>query len=456
MIPIVEILLYLQIASAVLCICFYKLEYGMALLIFSSPFYLQIKPILPSFVNFLWRDLFLLIILFTWYMKVTVRKEHIKFNPITIVVLTYVLWGLIEIFNSTTLLHGLCGFRTTFYCALTYFVCFSTIKSEREIKIYLNSMLASIAIVAAIGIVQFILVNFHIIDVGNLMSLYWGREFYKPGVFRFRFFRAISVFTDPNDLGTTAALGASVLLPFSLLGKKDLLRICVIFLFIIFLSAVILSNSRSSMLGFSLAALFMMLLVARYFKLKNYILSLVGIIIGIFWTISRYFGYFQKSFLPIFWGTSHYQQAFPERLSNVLDVIRGNPLLGTGFSVTKSIAKKFGITTGTFNLSCYDFGQVMILGQFGLIGLLLYVTVHVVPLVTLYRNVRSPYLPAYCKKVSIGIFGAIICILITSIHYLAFYCVGTDINFWILLAIGSWIYSMQHRQRLSDDGMEKV
>ena len=181
----------------------WQINWAILALVFLSPFHYAIKELSSSMLVDVWRELLLLLILGGWLARVLVRRQPFFRNEfISLVLVAYVLWGVVEIFNSVNLLVGLAGFRYLFSFVPLYFVGRSTITGEPEIRRFMKSVLVSGAIVAGIAVVQFVVVSvLGVVEHGT--SIDFARK-YAPSSYAavgIPWHRSNSILVNPNELG---------------------------------------------------------------------------------------------------------------------------------------------------------------------------------------------------------------------------------------------------------------
>ena len=103
----------------IFALCLFKINWAICGFIFLCPFHYVFKEIYPSVVTDLWREGFLVCILGGWFIQVCLKKLPLPpRNILSLLIVAYILWGLIEIFHSFSLIAGLAGFRFMFALSL--------------------------------------------------------------------------------------------------------------------------------------------------------------------------------------------------------------------------------------------------------------------------------------------------------------------------------------------------
>jgi hypothetical protein len=392
---------------------FLKIDWAICLFIFLSPFHYLFKEIAPSIVTDLWREIFVLCILWSWLIQVLSRKLPLPPRSLlTSLVVTYLLWGTIEIFHSVNLLVGLAGFRFMFAFVPLYFVALSTIKNQDQIWKYVNAVLLSGFIVAAVAIIALLFVSVTGAAMPGVLADLAGKY---GGAIRIgvSLQRSSSILVNPNELGNFlfVCLVFGVVSVFHGNQHRMKRRKTLVFSVVIMLVALLLSMSRSSIIALLCALLAASLLVKAKTRTKLIIPVVVGMAIIVFvlpFSLKDLFGSVYTFSDPYFEGLKSEQ---------FWSAVWQSPLLGHGFSATPSAAEKLGIAyLGVTGVGSTDNYFLQTASQIGVIGFLLHFLICLCFLRSSYIGATSAVVPESYKSVSIALFGIWIGLLVASLH----------------------------------------
>lgn len=240
-----------------LSLCIFRIRWAISLFIFMAPFHFLFKEIYSSIAVDLWAELFLLFLIVAWL--ILVLTGRLPFPPRSILsalIVVYFIWGIYEIFNSLNLLTGLAGFRIIFSFVPLYFIALSTIRNEEDVKKYIKTMLFSGTIIAAIAIVQFVLLGAQVIRSGefiDITSKYSGADqLIRLGI---PFYRATSILIGPNELGNYLIILLMFIITFKYYWRENKENADFKFnaIFMLMFLAFVFTMSRSSYIGLTVA-----------------------------------------------------------------------------------------------------------------------------------------------------------------------------------------------------------
>jgi len=437
-------------------ILLFRLQYGIVMLIIVSTFYFLIKGFVPNkyMLPFIWRDLMLFMLFVIWFLReLSMRKflKTIKIDSITILVLLYLLWGFMEIFNSSSLLHGIAGFRLMVSPAIVYFVTFSTIRGRREITLYINTILLCVFTMAVLGIAQFLLLQLNIMTVSELYSVFPFNRIYSEKeimpMMRFGLYRVSALYGDANHFAAILIIGACLLLPKFLSNNTNKLKLAIIMGGLI--AAILFSGSRGGIIALLLNIL---ILISISFKMKKKLSRgeiLIILLICLFLIFSH--RYLKEFYKPVMTGQEAYYGGVSYAWNLVKDLMHNarTLMIGNGYALTKSMAERLGIDVGLFDMGRYEVFYFGMLIQLGVIGTLIFILMNIAVLGKTWRNIGGISLDTnydFRKEINVSIFIFVCYALFYGIHYAIWTVVGPDYCFYILLAVASRLATCDRKE----------
>lgn len=415
----------------------YRLDLAICLFIFLSPFHLVVKEIYPSIITDIWRDIFFLVLVAAWFIQICIRKLPMpRKNIINVLVVLYLLWNVLAIFRSINLKVGIAGFRFMIRFTLIYFIALSTIRGEKEIRRYINVMLATGIVVAIIGVVQFLLVSvLGIVKPGT--SIDFTRKYATTGSYMYPTIgmqRAISVFAGTSDFGFFLAFMLGFIFSFAFMKEHKLKssKKLLYFSMGLLIIAIFFSMSRSSIISFLIICTAIIFLKKSVKVIPWLIASIILLALVLPFSV-------QKLFEPIYTFSDPYFQGI--KSPYLWNTFLQAPLLGRGYSVYGSIATKMGISqTGTIRIGSVDNDFLQTSIQVGLIGLLLRNFIWAIFLRNSYRGAKNSPDDDYYNAICTAGFGILLGMMIASLHLSVWNYIALDANYYVLGAITTFIY----------------
>ncbi len=309
----------------------------------------------------------------------------------------------------------------------------STIRSEREIKKYINAILISGFIVALIGIIQFILVSIlGIVEPGT--SIDFANKYSIHRSMRLGFYRATSVLACDNELGIFLSTCLVFIFVFNYClpeyRKKHYKKL--VFSIIIMLVALLFSMSRSAMIAFAASILAISFLEKR--KKMVVTTSLAIVVLSLLLPVS-----IKLLFKPVFTFSDLYFSTW--KREDLWGSFLQSPLMGHGFSITRSTAEKLGITQlGTVGIGGADIDFFKTSIQIGLIGYLLHFFIWFLFLRNSFLSAKSEFISKSLRALSLAIFGILVGLRVASLHIYPWDYVSLAGTYYILGAISTFIY----------------
>jgi len=414
-------------------LCLLEINWAIWLLILLSPFHFALKAVTSSGVVDVWRELFFLLILASWLLQVLLGKRPPpQLSVLNLVVAGYLLWGVVAILNSASLLVGLAGFRFIFSFVPLYFVASSTITNEKEVKRFVAAILASGVVVALIAILQFILVKLlGVLEKGTSI------DFARPVAGAAKaagipWERATSVFLGPNELGVFLAICLTLGCSYYWSAERRKRHPWLLLLVLAIMGMGLLASmSRSSMLGLVVALLTLTLVKRRVGPVV--VLCLAGIVLLAVASV-----YLEALFRPAYeLSDPYFSQTWQEALTSRM--VWRSPIMGHGYGFTHSVAEKLGIDTSSLlDISGVDIYAILAIAQIGLVGFSLFLLGWVLFVRNAYRGARRPDRSEFMKDTAAGICAAFLGIMVTSAHAAAWEYVSFAAGYYLLAAIASW------------------
>ena len=127
--------------------------------------------------------------------------------------------------------------------------------------------------------------------------------------------------------------------------------------------------------------------------------------------------------------------------ANIWGTFLQSPLIGHGYSITASAAKKLGLSElGVVSVGSVDIDFFQTTNQIGLVGYSLQFLILFLFIRNSYICAKSNFLSEYEKAISIAIFGAMISFFIASFHVSPREYVSLAGTYYLLGAISSFFY----------------
>lgn len=411
-----------------------RLDWAICIFIFLSPFHYVIKEIYTSPLVDLWREIFFLCLLASWFIQICIKRlPPPPKSIVNFLIISFIVWCGMEIFNSFNVLAGIAGFRYYVKFIILYYIALSTIKGEKEIRRYINTILISGIIVATLGIIQFILESVLGVTDSGIFVDRTGYGIAKASGIGLS--RATSVLAGVNEAGLFFAVVGSFLIIFNFYHQKNKSKygkVTPIFLILVVV-ALFFTMSRSSMIAFVISIMSIMFL--KGFKKGILWLGVVLVFMVLILPFSL-----KTLFQPVY----TFSAPIFERLSSDYqwNILFENPFLGHGFSVTSGVVRKLGLKDGgIITVGSVDTHFLELSMQIGLIGYLIYFSIWMVFTIYAYKGAKSSsnHNPYY-SNISTAIFAIFIAVMVASIHLSPWNYVSFDATYYVLGAIATYIY----------------
>ena len=414
-------------------LCLLKTNWAICILILLSPFHYALKAVSSSGVIDVWRELFFLLIFGAWLLQVLVGKRRPpRISFLNLVIAGYVLWGIVAILNSVSLLVGLAGFRFIFSFVPLFFVVSSTIASEKDVKRFVGAILASGMIVAVIAILQFIFVSLlGLVEKGT--SFDFARQFAGTSqAVGIPWERASSVLVGPNELGVFLAVCLTLGFTYYWSAERRKHHPWLLLLVLAVMAAGLLASmSRSSMLGLVVA-----LLTLGFVKRRGSPVLVLGL--AAIALLAAGAVYLEELFRPVYTLSDQYftytwQEALTSRM------VWRSPLLGQGYGLTPSVAEKLGLDDpSVLEVGNVDIYAIQSIAQIGLVGFSLFFLGWLLFVRNAYRGARRPGSSEFMRDTCAGICAAFLGIMVTSAHAAAWDYVSFAASYYLLGAVATW------------------
>ena len=411
----------------------WRINWAILALVFLSPFHYAIKELSSSMLVDVWRELLLLLILGGWLARVLVRRQPFYPNEfISLVLVAYLLWGVVEIFNSVNLLVGLAGFRYLFGFVPLYFVARSTITGEREVRRFINAILVGGVIVAVIAVVQFVVVSvLGVVERGT--SIDFVRK-YAPmsyAVSGIPWHRSNSILVSPNELGLF--LAACLVLTYSYclsMGRRPRRSWLLVTSMLCMGAGLLVSMSRSAILGLAAG-----MLAVGIVKRRGAPAVLIGLVLAATVALIVAPFYVVALFAPVYTFSDPY---FASTLKSALESkpTWESPFVGRGYSVTPSAMQKLRIEDDSVGvLGGVDMYALQLVTQIGFVGFTLFCLGWLVFLARAFRVARYTSGSTFSRDTAAGVFGALVTMMVASSHVDAWGYVSLAATYYLLGAI---------------------
>jgi hypothetical protein len=444
--PIGSTSLVLFLASAGI-IALYRIQWGIALLLFFSPAHFVLKELSPSILAAVWRELLLLILLFSWATHISagtlpwLRKDAAH---VWVVLLAYLCWALLVILFTTDLLIGMTGFRFVVGLAPVFFIASSAIRKEADIRLYVKVIISSGILVGSIAVLQFFLVSIlGVVDHGT--GIDFARK-YAPHSYRaagIPWDRSNSILVGPNELGIFMAVSLALTFGYYISEQKRGRPPRILWLgMAVLVAGLLVSMSRTAMISLAISYLAVGVMAGNWFRWLWIAIPVVGVAV-----LSAPY-YFGPLFGPV---TSFADPYFTGTLAGVTfgDFLDAPAIWGRGYGSTISSLEVLGRDASSIlRLGSVDFFALEAVKQVGWLGFLLSVTVSSLFIRSCYKAWKDAESPLI-QGTAVGLLGAFIIVMVGSAHFAAWEYVSFAASFYVLGAIATRLLTIDKR-RLSD------
>ncbi|MAS34436.1 MAG: hypothetical protein CL610_10540 [Anaerolineaceae bacterium] len=401
----------------------YGLIAAMALLPFGTlPFKVVITPTLLDMAV----GAFILVYLFQW---MTGKRTRLQLTPVHILLLAYMLWLLLSF--ALGLRYGpptsnkLRQFAETLMSISLAFILVDLLRSPQMLRRAVMVVMAFVGVQAVVTLLLYFLPD----DLAERTLVRLARIGYpNGGVIRYIEDnpalpeRAIGTWVDPNSLGGTMAISAT-LIASQLFALKPVLRWrwLTVVTFGIVAAALVLSFSRASMLGMA-AGLFIIGL-ARY---RRYLpILLVGGVLLLFLPQTQYL---VDRFVQAFTGADLATQMRIGEYTDSLRLISRYPIFGVGF-------------TGTPDIDLYtDVASMYLImaNQIGLVGVFIFLSSMTAIFVYGLRAWRAAKHNPLLDATHLGLHAALFVLLVNAVadlYFFRFDFQGSITLLWLLVGL---------------------
>jgi hypothetical protein len=224
-----------------------------------------------------------------------IKKEPLPFSitliPLGIYAVLALLSSLFSDYRAISIRGVFEQFESIFvilsYCLLAYYT-FIYVKSERDIKYVINSLLASVFMLSLLGLSQFIGHDFYKTQLGwNLISNAKYASYMNEFSFEVLLGRVYLSFYNPNYVGMYVSLILPIILFLTLFTKNSRLRLLYLLADIGLAICLIGSGSTAGLVSV-FAALFLLLILSYRYLLKylKFVIPIIVIMIIVFITFN--------------------------------------------------------------------------------------------------------------------------------------------------------------------------
>ena len=358
-------------------------------------------------------DVMVIFLIFFWaisHLSELLRQDKNKFllpaSPINWLILIFFVIALISLltasghlFFNELLTSSFYLVRLVSYVSL-YFVILDLGREREEINYYLSWLIGLGVIVAILGFIQLIFFP----D----FTFMWIKYGWDP-----HYMRLLATFFDPNYVGGFLTIILSLTISMYFFIRSPRKKIILIALGAILFLALILTYSRSSLLAFLIA-----FLIIGIFKSRK--LLLLGAILVIL--IPLIFPRIKDRLEESFSGIDKSVQGRLESWQNTWRVIEDHPIIGVGYNTYAYTMAEYGLARGVIPetgvtpqaLGGSDSSLLTIWVTTGTIGLVIYLAIYLTILGQSFKSFLNKRFSPSLRGFSLGLFAAIIAILIHS------------------------------------------
>lgn len=415
---------------------FGTIQYIIAIYLALSPLYFLLKLYLPTTLGSTWRDLLVMLIVYFGLLNIFIRMPTFskKKNWSDYLVIFFLIFVLLQILNSQSLLTGIFGFRALFRCLPVFFVALLLLQGKQRegtMRLFFNAFLLGALINVFACALQFLTISIlQIAPIGSLFDPIRGSTGFAAT--RFGMYRAVGFFSDPNDVGQIMVCALAIMLPRTMQGSKWRQRQ----LWKILCSITIFSIVGTLAIFAILPAL---LVILTFFSLRTNNRTirkcLAGMSIGCLLIISS--GMLRPD-TPLTWlGYGYTFEQVINSFSYIPQAFEEGNIFGRGYGVSSELAERFGIFQGSIaDRQTYWFYLDQITVQIGLMGTILWLCLWAVFLCKAYLNIYTINQKGSVEyRLALSTFLCLLGLFLSSLHYGPWRAGGVDLLLYI-----SWAF----------------
>ncbi len=413
-------------------------QYIIAIYLALSPLYFLLKLYLPTTLGETWRDLLIILIVYFGLLSIFIRRQclSIKINRKDYLVIFFLIFVLLQILNSQSLLTGVLGFRTLFRCLPIYFMALFLLRGKQRegtMGMFFNAFLLGALINVFACTLQFLTISIlQIAPPGSLFDPIRGSSGFAA--IRFDMYRAVGFFSDPNDVGQIMVVALAIMLPRTMQGGTWLHRqiwkiLCGITIFAIVGTLAI----------FAILPAVLVILIFFSFRVNKRAIKKCLIVMSIGSLLIISLGMLRPD-TPLTWlGYGYTDKQVINSFSYIPQAFMEGNIFGRGYGVSSELAGRFGTSQGsTADRKTYWFYLDQITVQIGLMGIMLWLYLWAVFLYKGYLSIYSITQKSSVEyRLTLSTFLCLLGLFLSSFHYGPWRAGGVDLLMYILWAVVS-------------------
>ncbi len=414
-------------------------RYIIAIYLALSPLYFLLKLYLPTTLGSTWRDLLIMLIVYFGLLNIFIRRmpslnKRGKWSDYLVVF--FLMFVLLQILNSQSLLTGVFGFRTLFRCLPIYFVALFLLqgeKRERTMELFFNAFLLGALVNVGACALQFLTIS-----VLKILPLHaWFdpiRSVSAVSIPRLGMYRSVGFFGDPNDVGMVMVCALAIMLPRTI--KKGTHRHWILWrgLCLLTIFAIIGTLAIFAILPALLVILIFFSLRINNRTIKN---CLVVMSAGCLLIISLSM---LRPDNPLTWlGSGYTYEQVINSFSYIPQAFEEGNVFGRGYGVSSEFAERFGTPLGsTADRKTYWFYLDQITVQIGLMGIVVWLCLWTVFFYQGYLNIHTVNQKSSVEyRLALSTFLCLLGLFLSSLHYGPWRAGGVDLLLYLLWAFVS-------------------
>ncbi|OGF45882.1 MAG: hypothetical protein A2231_07160 [Candidatus Firestonebacteria bacterium RIFOXYA2_FULL_40_8] len=401
-------------------IAFFRIEFGIYILVFSMLLSPEIKLASVPGRDVVMRldDFILLIVVFAWFARIAIDKSIglLKNTPLNASVIAYTLACII--FTLKGIIYGDVNPVKSFFYVLKYveyfllfFMVSNVVKDEKDVKRYLSAALITLAIVTIYGYTQ--------INSGVRITA----PFEDP-------LGAAATAGEPASLGGYFIMALALLTAVVLNYKNKIKKLLALSGFAFIMPPFWQTLSRASYIGFGIMLLFTLFLTKKnrfmYFSVLLAAVVIVPLILPANIT-ERVRETFQGRQIETGVGKVNFDESSMARIESWRNLIT--------VKLPKHLLAGYGVT----GVSFIDGQYFTVLGEVGIIGFALFIWMIIAILKMGYKTYKNGQ-TEFTKAISFGFTVSFIALLFHAITANTFIIVRVMEPFWFLAALVSVLY----------------
>ena len=400
--------------------------------------YFLLKLYLPITLNSTWRDFLILTILYLWLLNVLFKNSTLwlRKNWCNNLVIFFLIFILLQILNSQSLLTGVLGFRTLFRCLPIYFVALFLLQGKQRegtMRLFFNAFLLGALINVGACALQFLTIS--VLKIAPLHAWFDPiRNVSAVSIPRLGMYRSVGFFGDPNDVGMVMVCVLAIMLPRTI--KKGTHRHWILWrgLCLLTIFAIIGTLAIFAILPALLVILTFFSLRINNRTIKN-CLAVVCIACLLIISLSML-----RPDTPLTWlGYGYTYEQVINSFSYIPQAFQEGNIFGRGYGIPSELADRFGASQGsTADRKTYWFYLDQITVQIGLMGVIVWLCLWAVFLYQGYLNIYTVNQKSSVEyRLALSTFLCLLGLFLSSLHYGPWRAGGVDLLLYLLWAFVS-------------------